>query len=60
MLVVEAGGAEGVYLAAFDIDRLRAYRRFETWGDAYRKPRAYALLLANEPQPPFIRDDSRR
>jgi N-carbamoylputrescine amidase len=59
-LVVEADGSEGVYLAAFDIERLRAYRRFETWGDAYRKPSVYAPLLANEPQPPFIRTDSRR
>jgi predicted amidohydrolase len=47
-LVVEAGGAEGVYLAPFDLDRLRAYRRREVWGGAYRRPGAYGLLTALE------------
>jgi len=60
MLIVEADEAEGIVMAEIDVDRLRAYRRFETWGDAYRKPHAYGALIANEPQPPFRRNDSRR
>jgi predicted amidohydrolase len=30
-LIVEAGPHEGIYLADFDLDRLRAYRARETW-----------------------------
>ena len=36
--LVEADGHEGIYLAEFDLDRLRAYRLNEVWGNAYRKP----------------------
>jgi len=39
--LVEADENEGIWLASFDIDAIRDYRRRETWGDAYRKPRAY-------------------
>jgi N-carbamoylputrescine amidase len=60
MLVVEAGENEGVYLARFDLDQLRDYRQRETWGNAYRKPRAYGLLTSDDVQEPFLRDDSRR
>jgi predicted amidohydrolase len=58
--LVEAGGDEGVYMARFDLDRLRDYRRRETWGNAYRKPRAYGIIASEDVQPPFVRDDSRR
>jgi N-carbamoylputrescine amidase len=60
MLIVEAGEDEGIFIAAFDIDRLRAYREHETWGNAYRKPRAYGDLASNDVQKPFARPDSRR
>jgi N-carbamoylputrescine amidase len=59
-LIVEAGGDEGVFIAPFDIDRLRSYRLRETWGDAYRKPRVYAAITSAEAQDPFRRPDSRR
>ena len=58
--LVEAGEEEGVLLASFDLDALRAYRARETWGDAYRKPRAYGALVENDPAPVFRRGDSRR
>jgi predicted amidohydrolase len=58
-LVVEAGESEGIYLAAFDLERLRAYRAREIWGNAYRKPRRYALLTALDVHQPFTRDDAR-
>ena len=58
--LVEAGGDEGVHMARFDLDRLRDYRRRETWGDAYRKPRAYGIIASDGVQPPFARVDSRR
>jgi len=60
MCLVEAGGDEGVYLARFDLDRLREYRHREAWGNAYRKPRCYGLLTSEVVQPPFLRADARR
>ena len=57
-LVVEAGEAEGVYLAPFDVDRIRAYRARETWGDAFRRPHRYASLTCLEVEKPFVRVDA--
>jgi len=58
--LVEAGEGEELVLATLDIDALRAYREYETWGDAYRKPAAYAALAEDAPQSVFHRPDSRR
>ena len=54
-LVIEAGEDEGVYLAEFNIDKIRAYRERETWGNAYRKPGSYGPLTSPDVQHPFIR-----
>lgn len=59
-LLVEAGESEDVYAAEFDIDRMRAYRERETWGNAFRKPRAYGLLTSMEVHAPFERGSARR
>jgi predicted amidohydrolase len=59
-LIVQAGEQPGLFVAGFDLAELRAYRRRETWGDAYRKPWAYARLVADAPMPEFVRADSRR
>jgi hypothetical protein len=29
MLIIEADGSEGIYLAEFDLEKLRAYRRMK-------------------------------
>jgi predicted amidohydrolase len=58
--LVEAGKEEGVYLAAFDMGKIRAWRAQEVWGNAYRKPRCYGLLTAIEVESPFIRTDAKR
>jgi N-carbamoylputrescine amidase len=58
--LVQAGESEGIYLAHFDLERMRAYRHNEIWGNGYRHPRLYADLLAEDVQPPFVRDDARR
>jgi len=60
MLIIEAGEGEGVYIAEFDMDKIRAYRERETWGNAFRKPRRYALLTSLEVEHPFIRANARR
>src|SRR6185437_16132417 len=59
MLVVEAGEQEGIYLAPFDLDKLRDYRSREGWGNAYRKPHRYGALVATEVAPPFIHTNAR-
>lgn len=55
-----AGPAEGVYVAALDLAALRDYRRREVWGDAYRRPRLYGVLVDERPRPPFVRPDAAR
>lgn len=59
-LLVEAGEGEDVYLAAFDVNSIRAYRKREVWGNAYRRPRLYKALVAGEVEPPFVRKDATR
>jgi N-carbamoylputrescine amidase len=58
MTLVEADGAEGVYLAAFDVAALRHYRSREGWGNAYRRPRLYHKLIDEQVAPPFMRNDA--
>ena len=59
-LIIEAGEGEGVYLAAFDLDKLRAYRERESLGNAFRKPRSYGILSSPDVEPPFVRKSARR
>ena len=54
-LVIEAGEQEGVYLASFDLDAIRAYRARESWGNAFRKPHRYGLLVEQRVEDPFVR-----
>jgi predicted amidohydrolase len=59
-LIVEAGENEGIYIAEFDMEKIRAYRERESWGNAFRKPRSYGLLTSPEVRPPFVRKSARR
>ena len=54
-LVVEAGEREGISLASFDLDAIRAYRTYETEGNAFRKPHRYSLLTSPDVAEPFVR-----
>src|SRR5437764_4963028 len=54
-LVVEAGEREGISLASFDLDAIRAYRTYETEGNAFRKPHRYGLLTSPDVAEPFVR-----
>jgi N-carbamoylputrescine amidase len=60
MKLVEADGSEGIFMSHFDLDALRAYREYETWGNAYRKPRLYGIIAAPEVLAPFERPDAKR
>ena len=57
--LLQAGGEEGVYLAGLDMDMLRAYRGREVHGNAYRRPKKYALLTDTRIDEPFIRANRR-
>ncbi len=59
-LAVEAGEGEGVYIAEFDMDRLRAWREREIWANAFRKPARYSMLTWPNVEPPFVRPGARR
>ena len=59
-LIIEAGENEDVFMASFDMDSIRSYRKREAWGDAYRRPRLYGMLTASEVKPPFMRADATR
>jgi predicted amidohydrolase len=58
-LIVEAGEIEGVYLAPFDLDALRDWRRRETLGNAFRRPHLYSALTEEAVEPPFVRVDQK-
>lgn len=58
--ILQADESEGIFVAALDIERLRAYRAREVHGNAYRRPEKYALLLDTDKNEPFIRKDYRR
>lgn len=59
-LVLEAGEAEGIYLADFPIAELREYRKREIHGNAYRHPLKYRQLVCEDIKAPFIRPDYRK
>lgn len=56
MLVVEGGEAEGIYIASFDIDVLRKYRKREAWGNAFRRYDCYRKLIEPSIVEPFKRN----
>ena len=57
MCILEADGEEGLWLAEFDLELLRSYRRQEVHGNAYRRPELYGLLTEDTVRPPFVRKD---
>jgi predicted amidohydrolase len=54
-LVVRAGEPEGIHLARFDLQAMRAYRRKTIWGNAYRRPHRYGMLLETGQEEVFER-----
>lgn len=58
--LLEAPGAEGLYLAELDLALLREYRHSEVHGNAYRRPELYCKLTGRAVKEPFIRADKRK
>jgi predicted amidohydrolase len=46
---------EGIFMAEYDMEELRDYRRHEMMGNTFRKVKAYAVLLNDEIKEPFKR-----
>jgi N-carbamoylputrescine amidase len=46
-LIVEASESEGIFIAEFDMDDIRACRKREVWGAAFRRPDRYRMLISN-------------
>ena len=59
MCILQAEGAEGIYLAELDLEQLRRYRKSEVHGNAFRRPRKYGILLDTKTEQPFIRSSRR-
>lgn len=57
--LLQAGEAEGIYVASLDLDMLRRYRAEEVHGNAYRRPALYGALLDTTVHPPFVREDKK-
>ncbi len=57
--ILQAGGAEGIYVADLDLEQLRAYRETEVHGNAFRHPSKYTLLTHPAIDRPFLRDGYR-
>ena len=60
MCILQADGAEDIYLAELDLEQLRSYRESEVHGNAFRRPQKYGLLLNEKIEPPFVRDNRRK
>lgn len=57
--ILQAGGAEGIYMAELDLEQLRSYREIEVHGNAYRRPKKYGLLTDTKVDAPFLREGYR-
>lgn len=54
-IFVADAGSEGIFLAEYDLNRLRTYRKQEMMGNTFRKTAAYSELLCTERKEPFLR-----
>ncbi len=57
--IIEADDSEGIFIADFPMDKIREYRADEVHGNAYRRPKKYHLLISEQINEPFIRNDYR-
>ena len=52
-----SGGQERLHVVSVNLRELREYRKTTLWGNAYRRPRKYKLLIAEDVAPIFARKD---
>lgn len=59
MCTLLANESEGIFMASLDLKSLRAYRKSEVHGNAYRHPDKYSPIVQKGIEEPFIRSDYR-
>ncbi len=52
-----SNGAEKVQIARIDLRKMRAHRKKTIWGNAFRRPRKYKMLLSEKVAPVFERNN---
>ena len=57
--ILQAGEAEGIFIAELDLEQLRRYRSIEAQGNTFRHPAKYSLLVDPRIDEPFIRESYR-
>lgn len=55
--LVLADDAEGLFMAEFDLEKLRAHRQKSIWGNAYRRPHRYHALIEQASEEVWRRKD---
>jgi predicted amidohydrolase len=53
--IVVANKKEGVFIAEFDMDKIRRHRKKTIYGNAYRRTNKYNSLISDEVDSVFIR-----
>ena len=55
VIVMADDETEDIFMAEYDMERLRDYRSHEMMGNTFRKVKAYSMLLGEEIEEPFRR-----
>jgi predicted amidohydrolase len=53
--IIVAGKKEGVYIAEFDLNKIRSHRKKTIWGNAFRRTNKYDALTSHAVDSVFIR-----
>jgi predicted amidohydrolase len=53
--IIVANDKESIVLASFNFDKIRQFRKGTKWGNAYRRPHKYKLLISEKVDSIFIR-----
>ncbi len=57
--IIVAGESEGIFIATFDMEKLREERKRTNVANAYRRPQKYKLLISPEVDSIFIRNNGK-
>ena len=55
--IIVAGKKEGVFIAEFDLNKMRNHRKKTIWGNAFRRTNKYDALISHDVDSVFIRSN---